>query len=87
VEKILAKIIEGFMVRHKSTGEFLHEGLRARSKSGGKIWRSAGRLNSAMRWHTKDVNDRRCLDLIKNPQDYEVVVLRIVDSLEMTEWF
>ena len=80
-------MIEGFMVRHKPSGMFLKEGMRVMGKRGGKVWRDAAAFNSAMRWHTKDVSSPRCPDFIRNPKDYEVIVLREVDHMELTQWF
>lgn len=86
VEKTLGKP-EAFMVRHKATGEYIHEGMTHRSLRGGKVWRSRGTLNSAISQHTKYLDDPRVADFCKNPQDYEVIILREVDHMELTQWF
>jgi hypothetical protein len=78
---------EGYMVRHKQSGEYLHEGMNTRSVKGGKIWRSVGNLNSAISWHTKYLDDPRCPDFVRRPKDYEVVALQEVQRFEMTQWF
>ena len=73
------------MVRHKPTGSFISGGMYNRSALG-KIWRTPGHLNSAITSHTK-YGDHARPDFIRNPSDYEVIVLKEADHVELTQWF